>query len=172
MRVRRIQLQVGLSTQGRGVSGLEVEDAPTQRLKIRDALFDAAQHLVQLFGQMRADRLVSALAVDGGDFSNLLQCQPQRAQAADHLYAPQGRFVKQTIVALASAKRIQQAQALVLAQGFDRHATAPGELPDGQRFRLEHGYAFLSTNDIAPFSRSSASSVSPAFTQSVTQVSM
>ena len=137
MRVRRIQLQVGLSTQGQGVSGLEIENAATQRLKIRDVHLDAVQYLVQFFGQMGADRFAGTLAVDRGDLLDLLERQSERAQCVDHLHAPQGRFVKQAVIALAAAQRVDQAHALVLAQRLDRHAGSSGELADSHRFRRQ-----------------------------------
>ena len=91
--------------------------------------------LRQVLLQEAIDQLTGTLTVGCGEGLNRFEGQSQGAQPLDHLHTPHRFFAKQAVVALAAAKGIEEPQILVLAQDFDRHAGAPGELPDSHRMR-------------------------------------
>jgi hypothetical protein len=58
------------------------------------------------------------------------QGEPQSLWPADELQAAQAALAKQALTALAAHHRLQEAEILVAAQGFDRQAAARGQRPD------------------------------------------
>ena len=116
--------------------GTEPTDPLPNFLEARDPRFGAGERPIELLPQIWADRLVPLVKVGGTQFLDLFQGQPERAQAPDHLQAPEGGFVEQPVVAVTSAEPVDQSEALVFAERPDRHAGSPSELSD--RHRLVH----------------------------------
>jgi len=65
----------------------------------------------------------------------LYQGEPQSFGPADELQAAQAALIKQALTVLAAHHRLQEAEILVAAQGFDRQAAARGQRPDPCAFR-------------------------------------
>ncbi len=87
-RIREIEIQVRLSGKGAGMRGAEATNTAPNALDLRDSGFGAVEGSIQLLLQIWADGFAPVLNVDGSDFLDLLQGQPERAKANDHLPAP------------------------------------------------------------------------------------
>jgi len=107
----------------------------TKRLQGADLGFDAGEGLWQVLLWEAFDQLAGTLTVGFGEGPNCFEGQSQGAQALDHLHTPHRFFPKQAVVALAAAQGGEEPQVFVGAQGFDRHASASGELSDRHRMR-------------------------------------
>ena len=83
--------------------GLELQDALTQRLEGGDAGLDTGEGLRQLCFQQDAARLAGTLKIAPDEGSDLLEGQPEGAQALDHLHTPDRFFTKQAVVTLTPA---------------------------------------------------------------------
>src|SRR6266849_8446134 len=98
---------------------------------------------------MGANRLARAREIDCGEFLDFFEGQPERPHTANDLHTPEGFFVKEPVVALAAPKCIEQPELFIFAQGFNGHASVPGELSDGHWFCTHHGYtAFGFVSDL------------------------
>jgi hypothetical protein len=67
------------------MQGAEVTNALTNLLERRDPGVGPIERSIQLLPQIWPDRLAPVFHVDGGDFLDLLQGQPEGAQAPDYL---------------------------------------------------------------------------------------
>src|SRR5205823_4932114 len=114
-----------------GACGLELLDALTQRLQGGDASLDTRDGLRQLCIQQDAPQLAGTLKIAHDERLDLSEGQSQRSQTLDHLHTPDCFFAKEAVVALTAAQGVEEPEVLVVAQDFDRHAGAAGELPDG-----------------------------------------
>ncbi|HEX6554115.1 MAG TPA: hypothetical protein VF026_15225 [Ktedonobacteraceae bacterium] len=107
----------------------------TQRLQGGDPGLDTGNGLRQLCFQQDGARLAGTFKIARDEGSDLFQGQPEGSQALDRLHTPDRFIAKQAVVALAPALGVEEPEVLVVAQDFDRHAGALGELPDGHRIR-------------------------------------
>ena len=118
--------------------GLELQDALTTSLQGTDLGFDSGEGLRQVLLQESLDWLTRRLPRALDERLNLFEGQPQGAQALDHLHTSEGFFPKEAVVALATAPRGKEAEALVGAQHFDGYTRAPGKVSNSHRMRLYH----------------------------------
>lgn len=114
--------------------GTKASDAVPYFFELRDPGFGAVEGPTELLTQMWADWLVPLMNVGRSQFFDLFEGQPQRAEAPDHLQAPERGLVEEPVIASTPAKAVNQPQAVVFTQGPDGHSGSPGQLSDRHRF--------------------------------------